>query len=150
MKRTNLLKAVVCGVMITLIMTSTVLAATVSREEKVRGKSYTNSYSGVVGHYTAAGDNVNARTTIVNTSTSEKWFQCYVYRYNYNSLSYDSSESVSKVLKNGEPVSIVISRNSSSYMYDYEHIARGFYTPVYINNAVADEFRFDALQYYRD
>ena len=150
MKRTNLLKAVVCGMMITLIMTSTVFAGTKSVSEKVRGRSYTNNYEGEVGYYVAAGDSAYARTTIVNRSTGEKWFQAYVYRYNYNSMSYDDQNSESKVMTNGVTMTIDISRAKSSSVYDYIHLAKGFYTSVYINGAVADEYRFEAQQYYRE
>ena len=123
MKKTNLFKAVACAIMITLVMTSTVFAATVSRTEEVRGSRYTSSYSGSVGHYTAAGDSSSARTTVVNTSTSQRWFQCYIYRYNYSDRAYDSQDIYSGLISNGASKSVEI---------------------------VRDEFTFDALQYYRD
>lgn len=131
-------------------MTSTVFAATVNRTEEVRGKSYTSSYSGSVGHYTAAGDSSSARTTVVNTSTSQRWFQCYIYRYNFSSKSYDSQDVYSGLISNGATKSVEIVRDKDSMIYDYEHIAMGYHTSVYINGAVADEFTYDALQYYRD
>ena len=53
MKRTNLMKAVVCAVMITLVMTSTVFAGTIGDVIKVRGvATYTKTHLGDVGYYT--------------------------------------------------------------------------------------------------
>lgn len=150
MKKTNLVKAVVCAVMITLVMTSTVFAGTVSDVIKVRGVyNYTENYQGSVGHYTFAGDRNYARTTIVNTSKSEKWFQCFVYRYNHDTKSYDSQEIISKAVANGAPLSVQIGRDMNSEIYDYEHKTKGYSTPVYIGGALVDEYILEAWQYYR-
>ena len=150
MKRTNLMKAVVCAVMITLVMTSTVFAGTVSDVIKVRGVyNYTENYQGSVGHYTFAGDREYARTTIVNTSKSEKWFQCFVHRYNQVTETYDSWDIESKAVANGAPLSVQIERDKDSKFYDYEHKAKGYSTSMYIAGTLVDEYLLEAWQYYR-
>lgn len=74
MRKTNMLKSVVCGLMIMLITGTTVFAGTVTRDRKVRNvTTYTDEYSGAVGNYCAAGDSTIARTSIQNTSQSSKW-----------------------------------------------------------------------------
>ena len=81
MKKTNLVKAVVCAIMITLVMTSTVFAGTASDVIQIRnGSTYTKDHTGDVGYYVLAGNSSTIRTTATNRSTGEKWFQCFVYR----------------------------------------------------------------------
>lgn len=150
MKKTNLLKAVVCSMMITLVMTSTVFAGTASEVIWARGVvTYTKNYDGTVGNYTLAGNSGSIRTTAVNTSTGDKWFQCFVYRYNYNTYTYDYQDVDSGVVTNGATMSVDLGRDMNSGVYDYKHVARGYSTPVYVSGALVDEYTLEAWQYYR-
>lgn len=147
MKKTNLLKAVVCAIMITLVMTSTVLAGTASEEIFVRNvAAYTKNYSGAVGDYTLTGTSSSVRTIAANTSTGDKYFQCFVYRYNFTTETYDYQDVDSGVLANGERMSVEIGRDMNNGLYDYEHVARGYSTPTYISGALVDEYKLKAMQ----
>lgn len=149
MKRTNLIKAVVCAIMITLVMTSTFFAGTASSEKKVRGITYEVSYNGSAGTYIMEGDSTSVRTTAVNPETSERYFKCFVRGYNYNTASYDFDEVVGGRLNNGEALSIMEARDIDSKIHDYKHTANGYSTPVCISGAIIDEYTLDAWQYYR-
>lgn len=74
MRRTNLVKTILCGLIGTIAMGTAVFAGTVSREGYVRGKNYTNSYSGTLGKYAAGGEADTAATSAQNTSGSSRWF----------------------------------------------------------------------------
>lgn len=151
MKKTNLMKAVVCAIMITLVMTSTVLAGTASEEIRVRNvAAYTKNYSGAVGDYTLTGNPSSVRTIAANTFAGDKYFQCFVYRYNYNTFTYDYQDVDSGVLANGARMSVEIGRDMNSAVYNYEHIARGYSTPAYISGALVDEYTLKAKQYYEE
>lgn len=63
MRRTNLVKTILCGLIGTIAMGTAVFAGTVSREGYVRGKNYTNSYSGTLGKYAAGGEADTAATS---------------------------------------------------------------------------------------
>ena len=145
------MKAVVCAVMITLVMTSTVFAGTIGDVIKVRGvATYTKTHLGDVGYYTLAGNSSTARTTAINNSTGEKWFQCFVYRKNHATGAYDYQDVDSRALWNGETLSVEIDRDLNSRIYNYEHTAKGYSTPVYINGALVDNYTLNAKQYYED
>ena len=56
MKRTNMLKTIVCASMLVVTMCTTALADTVTSEKEVRGSTtYGDEYDGSVGIYYAAG-----------------------------------------------------------------------------------------------
>lgn len=82
MRRTNLVKTILCGLIGTIAMGTAVFAGTINRESYVRGKNYTNSYSGTLGKYAAGGEADTAATSAQNTSGSSRWFSVQVYEYN--------------------------------------------------------------------
>ena len=54
-----------------------------------------------VGDYTLTGNPSSVRTIAENTSAGDKYFQCLVYRYNFNTYTYDYQDVDSGVLANG-------------------------------------------------
>lgn len=136
--------------MITMIMAGSVFAGTVSREKEVRFvTSYTDVYSGAVGNYVAAGDTLKARTSVQNTTNSDKYYEYSVRRYNWNIGSYDSEYISAITLANGVSYYADIYRDMTSYMYDYIHMVKGYASDKYSMATKVDDYTFLAKQYYR-
>lgn len=149
MKKTNFLKAVVCGITIMMVMTSTVYAGTVSRSKYVRNvNTYTDSYIGGVGNYCGAGGTNAVRLSVQNTTNGDKWYSCYLYRYNHSTQKYDDQKLSSKTVSNGGTMEIELSRNKTSKIYNYIHIAKGYGSSVYSSATLVDDYRLEAKQYY--
>ena len=56
MAKTNLIKGIVCGLMLTAVVGSTVFAGTVSRSANLRNvTTYNDTYVGEIGAYNAYG-----------------------------------------------------------------------------------------------
>ena len=151
MRKSNFFKTVVCGMMITMIMASTVFAGTVSRSAKVRNVvTYTDVYSGAVGNYTAAGDPSYVRTTVQNTTNSIKYYGYYVYRYNWATQTYDRASIGGRPVANGDITYVAMNgRSMSSAIYDYLHVVQGYASTVYSSATMVDNYTFLAMQYYR-
>lgn len=149
MRKTNILKVAVCTVMFTLMLGTTVLAGTISDSDYVRGKAtYSNSYTGAHGHYTASGTSTAARTTAINESDATRFFYCTVTRFNWEDMEYDYTSQFANTLTNGESKIREIPRNKDATMYDYFHNAQAFETTT-TNSPKIDDFSYTAMQYYR-
>ena len=151
MRKTDLLKTIACGMVISLIMASTVFAGTVSRTKKVRNIStYTDEYRGAVGSYVASGYGEFAGTSVQNITNGTKYYSYYVYRYNWDTKTYDHSSYNSGALPNGRTTEVAINgRFASSGIYDYSHIVQGYASSVYSMATKVDDYTFLAMQYYR-
>lgn len=149
MKKTNLLKAIVCGVMVTLVMGSTVLAGTVTRFAYVRGSNtYFNEYEGAVGEYVASASDGFARTTVMNKSASEKLFYCSIEIYDAANEETYRTLSFADTLTTGRSVSKGLRREVSSRKYNYIHRATGFLSTTSSSATLVDSYKFTAKQYY--
>lgn len=149
MRKTHLLKTLLCTAMIIMVTGTTVMAGTVTRSQKVRGvTTYTNSYAGTFGNYCAASSGTDAVTSLQNNSGSERWYQCGVRRYNYNSCTYDKNDFCTGKLANGRVWCVEIARSKSSYVYNYEHIAKACASTSYSSATLIDNYKFTAKQYY--
>ena len=135
MRRTNLVKTILCGLIGTIAMGTAVFAGTVSREGYVRGKNYTNSYSGTLGKYAAGGEADTAATSAQNTSNVE------TYRNNRKQV-------ISDCVINGSSINAQIYRNINSKMYRYIHVGQGYASNVYSSATMLDNYTYTAKQYY--
>ena len=149
MKKTNLIKAVVCGAMLTLVMGSTVMAGSVTRSLKVRNTTtYNDDYEGTYGHYYSSSTGSNARMVVVNVAGSSKLFSASVKRYNYNDLKYDDRDDHLGTINNGDVVILEIVRDKSKYVYDYIHHAESYMANTTSSGTRMDYYDFTAKQYY--
>lgn len=148
MRRTNLVKTILCGLIGTIAMGTAVFAGTVSREGYVRGKNYTNSYSGTLGKYAAGGEADTAATSAQNTSGSSKWFSVQVYEYNIVTNRDERKYVVSKKVLNGSSINAEIGRDKNSKAYNYIHVGQGYASNVYSSATMLDNYTYTAKQYY--
>lgn len=148
MRKTNLVKTILCGLIGTIAMGTAVFAGTVSREGYVRGKNYTNSYSGTLGKYAAGGEADTAATSAQNTSGSSKWFSVQVYEYNIVTNRAERKDVVSKKVLNGSSINAEIDRDKNSKAYNYIHVGQGYASDVYSSATMLDNYTYTAKQYY--
>lgn len=148
MRRTNLVKTILCGLIGTIAMGTAVFAGTVSREGYVRGKNYTNSYSGTLGKYAAGGEADTAATSAQNTSGSSRWFSVQVYEYNVETYRNNRKQVISDCVINGSSINAQIYRNINSKMYRYIHVGQGYASNVYSSATMLDNYTYTAKQYY--
>lgn len=148
MRRTNLVKTILCGLIGTIAMGTAVFAGTVSREGYVRGKNYTNSYSGTLGKYAAGGEADTAATSAQNTSGSSRWFSVQVYEYNVVTYSNEGKDVVSKKVSNGSSINAEIERDKNSKAYNYIHVGQGYASSEYSSATMLDNYTYTAKQYY--
>ena len=148
MRRTNLVKTILCGLIGTIAMGTAVFAGTVSREGYVRGKNYTNSYSGTLGKYAAGGEADTAATSAQNTSGSSRWFSVQVYEYNIVTNRAERKDVVSKKVLNGSSINAEIDRDKNSKAYNYIHVGQGYASDVYSSATMLDNYTYTAKQYY--
>lgn len=150
MKKTNLLKSVVCAALLSMMVATTAMATTKDIDIKVRGQlTYTEPFLGTYGQFAATSDGVYSRTTVTNTSGLSRFYNCSVARYNYKSQSYDLTKDTSCVLSNGSTTVAKIGRNVNSAIYDYKHYAVSYVSTTSSSYAIVDTFTIEALQYYR-
>ena len=148
MRKTNLVKTILCGLIGTIAMGTAVFAGTVSREGYVRGKNYTNSYSGTLGKYAAGGEADTAATSAQNTSGSSKWFSVQVYEYNIVTNRAERKDVVSKKVLNGSSINAEIDRDKNSKAYNHIHVGQGYASDVYSSATMLDNYTYTAKQYY--
>ena len=149
MRRTNLVKTILCGLIGTIAMGTAVFAGTVSRESYVRGKnSYTNSYKGTLGNYAAGGEADTAATSAQNTSGSSRWFSVQVYEYNVVTNRNEGRDVLSKEVSNGSSINVEIDRDKNSKAYNYIHVGQGYASNVYSSATMLDNYTYTAKQYY--
>ena len=132
MRRTNLVKTILCGLIGTIAMGTAVFAGTVSREGYVRGKNYTNSYSGTLGKYAAGGEADTAATSAQNTSGSSRWFSVQVYEYNVETYRSNRKQVISDCVINGSSINAQIYSSSydKTYGYDDEETRKGWHINI--------------------
>lgn len=149
MRRTNLVKTILCGLIGTIAMGTAVFAGTINRESYVRGKnSYSNSYKGTLGNYAAGGEENLAATSSQNLSGSSRWFSAQVYEYNVVTYSNEGKDVVSKKVSNGSSINAEIDRDKNSKAYNYIHVGQGHASSEYSSATMLDNYTYIAKQYY--
>ena len=149
MRRTNLVKTILCGLIGTIAMGTAVFAGTINRESYVRGKnSYSNSYNGTLGNYAAGGEENLAATSSQNLSGSSRWFSAQVYEYNVVTYRNEGKDVVSKKVSNGSSINAEIDRNKNSKAYNYIHVGQGYASSEYSSATMLDNYTYTAKQYY--
>lgn len=148
MKRTNMLKTIVCASMLVVTMCTTALAGTVTSEKEVRGSTtYGDEYDGSVGIYYAAGTSTQTKTTALNDSQTQRLYYVTsgVYNYTYQKLYLKDTDT--DVLGYSDTLVQTYSRVYNSAVVDYYHNAVGFVSTS--SNVKLDDYTFWGLQYYR-
>ena len=149
MRKTNLVKTILCGLIGTIAMGTAVFAGTINRESYVRGKNnYSNSYKGTLGNYAAGGEADTAATSAQNTSGSSRWFSVQVYEYNVVTNRNEGRDVLSKEVSNGSSINVEIDRDKNSKAYNYIHVGQGYASNVYSSATMLDNYTYTAKQYY--
>lgn len=149
MRKTNLVKTILCGLIGTIAMGTAVFAGTINRESYVRGKNnYSNSYKGTLGNYAAGGEADTAATSAQNTSGSSRWFSVQVYEYNVVTNRDEGRDVLSKEVSNGSSINVEIDRDKNSKAYNYIHVGQGYASNVYSSATMLDNYTYTAKQYY--
>lgn len=145
MRKINLFKSVVCGVLVSFILGTSVWAGTIERTIAARGVSeYSDYYSGTVGQYSVTGKSTISSLKVVNTSSSPKLFYAAARRYNQYTDSYDLGSTSSYVLTPGQYETKSVERDMNNTNYDYHHFAEGFYSTT--SSVRLDFYTFKAQQ----
>ena len=151
MCKSKFLKSVVCGMLIAFTVATSAFAGTVVNEVRVRGESrFSDYYSGGVGHYSVSGyEGSSIALYARNTTGSERLYHCTVKRFNYNTMSYDMSDTNAGRIAPGQTLDNSITRNHQNAVVDYLLWAEGYNYPD-TTTVKIDDYKCKALQYYRD
>ena len=143
MKKSNLFKGVLCGVMLAAVVSSTVAAGTVKKEvQGYRVRNFDDSYSGDVGTYRAVVRYNAATIEVQNTSGSPKIYRLEADIYDIQSSRYIDFEAKSVVPSPGYSDYCMIDRDYNEARYSYRLLAQGY------NGTSTATGRADYYEYY--
>ena len=144
--KSNLLKSIFCGLILTTILGSGVYAETASYERY--GYRLDDEYEvmgGDVGNYLVEGTDEVMRLTATSTSTSYKLYKVEVDQKHYYLGTTLEMDADSKTLKNGGVVNAVIPRDCTDTFSDYVAKAIAYNSTSEITG-VADNYTFTIYQ----
>ena len=148
MKKSNFFKSLACGLMMTMVVGTSVFAGTATETKRVRNSNYNQPFKGALGNYAAAGDDVYAITSVQNTTTSTCYYSLTVCYYSYGMQKFVDTKNIAPVLHPGDVSSIKTSRQRTSYIKDYYHYAKGSVSSSFSTGTMLDNYTFIAEQYY--
>lgn len=156
MRKTNLLKGVVCGLLFTVVAGSAVFAGTYNNTENQRNEMYySNTYNGTLGTYMAYGtkgasdpgspNKAYANLKTQNTTGMPHMYTCSVYQYDEYKEEYDKSSVKTVVLSPGQNCVVSIPREYTNNYNEYYHHVSGYY---YTNTTTVqlDDYSYTADQ----
>ncbi|MGN0374370.1 MAG: hypothetical protein ACI4EN_02635 [Butyrivibrio sp.] len=128
MKKSNLFKGILCGVMLAAVVSSTVAAGTVQKEvQGYRVRDLDDSYSGDVGTYRAIVRYNLATVTAKNISGSPKMYRMEAAIYDSYLKEYVDFNAKSVVSSpGGSEESVSIDRDYNEARYSYRLLAQGY------------------------
>ncbi len=154
MRKSNLFKGIVCGLMLTAVVGTTVFAGTVSRSANLKGvTTYSDTYAGDIGAFNAYGTYYSGtKTAYANLKAQNTYSNVYkfygeVCEWNDIYNAYTDSDSETQQLAPGGTFTVTIIRDAS-YMYvDYYHHAKVYYSP-YTDSVILDSYTYEVIQTY--
>ncbi len=142
MRRTNLIKGIVCGLMLTAVVGSTVFAGNFS--DDVYGykvKSIRKEYTGSVGSYSAVGTETSAYVIAVNNTVASRLYKVQYGKYHNGMKQYVEFITDSDILTHYHTISVVGSRLYDDVLYSYSLVAQGYNSTAEATGQ-ADYFRY--------
>lgn len=154
MAKTNLIKGIVCGLMLTAVVGSTVFAGTVERTANLRNiTKYSDTYAGTIGAYNAYGSYFSGTNTayanlkIQNTYGNVYKYYGEVYRWDTYQEAWTDSDIESQQLAPGGNFTVSIKRDYQVKYYNYYHNGIGYSSP-YTDSVILDSYSYDVIQNY--
>lgn len=148
MKKSNFFKSLACGLMMTMVVGTSVFAGTATETKRVRSSNYNQPFKGALGNYAASGDDAYAITSVQNTTASTYYYSLTVCYYDYGMKKFAGTKNVAPVLRPGDVCSVKISRSRNTYIKDYYHYAKGCLSSSFSSATTLDNYTFIAEQYY--
>ena len=127
MRKTNLFKGIVCGLMLTAVVGTSVFAGNYS--EEVYGYKNANirkTYTGSVGIYTATGNQTSAGVIAVNNSGHERFYKTHYGRYHNGMDQYVEFITDSDVVATYSSLQVNGPREYDNVFYSYSLTAYGY------------------------
>ncbi len=147
MRKTNLIKGIVCGLMLTAVVGSTAFAGTVKRE--VFGynvKNINDTYTGTVGVYQAVITSDMAGLKVTNNTSSSRYYTLECDYYNSITGNLVDAEASSATLSPYTYTTEGIYRDYSEPRYSYRVYGCGYYG-THTTSGLADCYSFYIDQY---
>lgn len=148
MRKGNLFKGIVCGLMLTAVVGTAAFAGTVERSAMLKNVgTYSDYYSGDVGHYTASGTSTQCKLTTVNNTSSPRKYECSLRRYNTDTDTYDAGTTEVVTLAPGVNHVKTLTRDYDNKNYNYRNQVIGY---LYTNttSVVSDNYTYLVTQAY--
>lgn len=150
MKR-NLIKGIVCGLMLTAVVGTTALAASgvvqVDNGDYVNGvERYYDEYNGIYGKFMVNGTYNRTQIKVTNNTSAPRTYFIYVREYNHASEEYTTMDSSTPTLTPGGNDAAYVTRYCDDYRYAYEHLGRS-YSANTVNSVVIDSYNCTLYQY---
>ena len=128
MFKRNLFKSIVCGLMLTAVVGTTGFAGTVDRAARLKNVgTYSDYYSGDVGHYTASGTSTQCKLDVRNNTSSPRKYECTLTRYDTDTSSYDAGTTNVVELAPGSNYVKALPRDYDNERYNYNNHVKGYY-----------------------
>lgn len=150
MRKTNILKVAACTVMFTLMLGTTVLAATPYSEPRnvLNEETYEDPYTGRYGDYLSMGISSSTSTTAGNDTSTAKMFYISVSRYNWVTKEYDDIDQYADALASNYGEIVCIDRDYDNSNYDYYHNVQSFSSATSSSASTrVDNYNFTAIQH---
>jgi hypothetical protein len=147
MKRSNLIKGIVCGLMLTAVVGSTVFAGTVNRERfGYNVRNINDSYTGEVGVYQTVATFDVAGLKVVNNTGSMRYYTLECDWYNSITGSMFDFVAGSATLTPGTNTNKSIEREYDEPRYSYRLYGCGYYG-THTTSGLADKYTMVIDQY---
>lgn len=151
MRKSNLIKSIVCGLMLTAVVGTTALAASgvvqVDNGDYVNGvERYYDEYYGTYGKFMVDGTYNRTQIKVVNNNSVPRTYFIQVREYNYASDEYSAPDSSTPTLTPGGSDTAYVTRYCDDYRYAYEHLGRS-YSANTVNSVIIDNYNCKLYQY---
>ena len=147
MRKSNLIKGIVCGLMLTAVVGSSVFAGTFSDE--IYGYNKANirkEFYGSVGQYSAVGTQTSAYVLATNNTASSRLYKVQYGKYHNGMNQYIEYVTNSDVLDHYRTVTADGGRVYNDPFYSYLLVAYGYNSTAEATGQ-ADYFRYYIEQY---
>ena len=152
MKKSNLIKGIVCGLMLTAVVGTSGFAASRALTNVNSGdyvyevEFYQNNKYGTYGKFTAYGEVDSAETRVVNTSSAPRKYYLETYERNAYLGTITSSDYSVPILTPGGNDYAYIVRYYDNPLYDYYHYGKSYYS-TQSTSVVIDNYECIVRQY---
>lgn len=146
MKRTNLFKGILCGLMLTAVASSVVFAA--NKDFGIYGYKNGNmkhSFLGSVGVYSSEGTKTAFNTFAYNSTKNSRLFRIEASCKDIVSGNYPEFYADSGIISKGKKIGAGVYRDYKEKRFEYTAYARGYYG-THETSGVADTYKYTIFQ----